>query len=143
MSKTVAVIGASSNRHKFGNKALRAFARQGYTRDSDQPERGGASKGIATYASVLDVPGPIDMATVYVPGHIGVTVMDDSREKGIPEVWLNPGADDDEVVRARAKALGVKIIQACSIIAIGETPWTVLTLPRRPAPAASLNLVST
>jgi len=30
MSKTVAVIGASSHRHKYGNKALRAFARQGY-----------------------------------------------------------------------------------------------------------------
>ena len=31
MSKTVAVIGASSHRYKYGNKALRAFARQGFT----------------------------------------------------------------------------------------------------------------
>ena len=31
MPKTVAVIGASSDRTKFSNKAVRAFARQGYT----------------------------------------------------------------------------------------------------------------
>jgi len=120
MPKTVAVIGASSKRHKFGNKALRAFVSQGYTVLAINPNEREV-EGLKTYASVLDVPGPIDMATVYVPGHIGVRVMDDIAQKKIPEVWLNPGADDDPVV-ARAKALGVNVIQACSIMAIGESP---------------------
>jgi predicted CoA-binding protein len=120
MFKTVAVIGASSKRHKFGNKAVRAYVSQGYRVLAINPNEEQV-EGIKTYASVLDVPGPIDMATVYVPGHIGVRVMEDIAKKGIPEVWLNPGADDDEVVE-RAKALGVRIIQACSIMAIGEAP---------------------
>jgi predicted CoA-binding protein len=120
MSKTVAVIGASSNRHKFGNKALRAFQQQGYTVLAINPNEK-TVEGLTTYPSVLDVPGPIDMATVYVPGDVGVRVMDDIAKKGIPEVWLNPGADDDPVL-ARAKALGVRVIQACSIMAIGESP---------------------
>ena len=120
MSKTVAVIGASSHRYKYGNKALRAFARQGFTVIPINPNEASV-EGLATYPSVLDVPGQIDMATVYVPGHIGVKVMDDIARKGIPEVWLNPGADDDAVL-ARAKALGVKVIRACSIMAIGESP---------------------
>ena len=120
MSKTVAVIGASSHRYKYGNKALRAFARQGFTVIPINPNEASV-EGLATYPSVLDVPGQIDMATVYVPGHIGVKVMDDIARKGIPEVWLNPGADDEEVL-ARAKALGVKVIRACSIMAIGESP---------------------
>jgi predicted CoA-binding protein len=120
MSKTVAVIGASSKRHKFGNKALRAYLSQGYRVLAINPNEEQV-EGIRTYASVLDVPEPIDMATVYVPGHIGVRVMEDIAKKGIPEVWLNPGADDDEVVE-RAKALGVRIIQACSIMGIGEAP---------------------
>ena len=47
--------------------------------------------------------------------------MEQLAQKGVPEVWLNPGADGDEVV-ARARALGLKTIQACSIIAIGESP---------------------
>jgi uncharacterized protein len=120
MPKTVAVIGASSHRYKYGNKALRAFISQGYTVLAINPNERQV-EGLRTYASVLDVPGPIDMATLYVPGHIGVRVMDDIAKKSIPEVWLNPGADDDEVV-ARAKALGVNVIQACSIMAIGESP---------------------
>jgi hypothetical protein len=118
--KTVAVIGASSNREKFGNKALRAFERRGYKVipiNPNEPE----VEGHKTYPSVLDVPEPIDMATVYVPVRPGVTVMEQLAKKGVGEVWLNPGADDDRVV-ARARELGLTIIQACSIIAIGESP---------------------
>lgn len=117
MSKVVAVIGASSNRRKFGNKALRAYARNGYTVLAINPNER-EIEGHQTYASVLDVPGPIDIATVYVQPDVGIAVMDQLAQKGVPEVWLNPGADDDEVV-ARARQLGLKIIQACSIIAIG------------------------
>ena len=120
MAKTVAIIGASSNRHKYGNKALRAFAKQGFTVLAINPNEREV-EGYPTYPSVLDVPGTIDMATVYVPADVGVRVMDDIARKGIAEVWLNPGADDDEVL-ARAKELGVKTIQACSIMSIGESP---------------------
>ncbi|HVL66838.1 MAG TPA: CoA-binding protein [Vicinamibacterales bacterium] len=119
--KVVAVIGASSNRDKFGNKALRAFERQGYTVIPINPHEQEV-EGHKTYASVLDVPGPIDMATVYVPVRPGITVMEQLARKGVGEVWLNPGADDDRVV-ARARELGLKVIQACSIIAIGESPY--------------------
>jgi hypothetical protein len=119
--KTVAVIGASANRAKFGNRALRAFERQGYQVIPINPHEAEV-EGRKTYRSVLDVPGPIDMATVYVPGHIGVAVMDDLAKKGVPEVWLNPGADDPQVLD-RARELGLNVIVACSIIGIGESPW--------------------
>ena len=117
--KTVAVIGASSNRAKFGNRAVRAFERQGYQVIPINPNETEV-EGRKTFRSVLDVPGPIDMATVYVPGHIGVQVMDDLAKKGVPEVWLNPGADDPQVL-ARARELGLNVIVACSIIGIGES----------------------
>jgi predicted CoA-binding protein len=120
MPKSVAVIGASSNRNKYGNKALRAFEKQGYTVFAINPNEREV-EGHATYASVLDVAQPIDMATVYVQPEVGVRVMDEIAKKGIAEVWLNPGADDPEVVE-RAQALGLKTIQACSIIGIGDSP---------------------
>ena len=120
MNKTVAVIGASSNRNKFGNKALRAFEHQGYRVIPINPTETEV-EGHKTYASVLDVPGAIDMATVYVPARAGVQVMEDLAKKGVAEVWLNPGADDRNVVD-RARALGLKTIQACSIIGIGDSP---------------------
>jgi predicted CoA-binding protein len=120
MPKTVAVIGASNDRSKFGNKALRAFEHQGYTVIPINPNVS-EIEGHRAYASVLDVPGRIDSATVYVPPETGVKVMEELANKQIAEVWLNPGADGREVV-ARAKALGLKTIQACSITGIGESP---------------------
>jgi uncharacterized protein len=120
MSRTVAVIGASNNRAKFGNKALRAFERQGYTVIPINPNEAEV-EGHKTYATVLDVPGTIDFATVYVPPRVGVPIMDQLARKGVAEVWLNPGADGAEVV-ARARSLGLKTVQLCSIMAIGENP---------------------
>lgn len=118
--KTVAVIGASSNREKFGNIALRAFANKGYTVFPINPHET-VVEGHPAFKSVLDVPDAIDMATFYVPGDVGVQVMDEVAMKGIPEVWLNPGADDRQVVE-KARILGLKTVRHCSIIAIGDSP---------------------
>jgi predicted CoA-binding protein len=121
MAKVVAVIGASSNRSKFGNRAVRAFRQQGYTVLPINPHETEV-EGLKAYASVLDVPGPIDMASIYVPPEIGEQVIGEIAQKGIPEVWLNPGAESDELI-ARAKALNIQPIIACSIVAIGENPY--------------------
>ena len=121
MNKVVAVIGASSNRSKFGNRAVRAFQRQGYTVVPINPHEAEV-EGLKAYASVLDVPGTIDMASIYVPPEIGEHVIDDIARKGIAEVWLNPGSESDGLI-ARAKALNIQPIVACSVVAIGESPY--------------------
>jgi predicted CoA-binding protein len=123
MSKVVAIIGASNNRQKFGNRALRAMQRSGYTVVPINPHETEV-EGLRAYASVLDVPGPIDMATFYVPPEIGERVIDDVARKQIPEVWLNPGADSDALI-ARARSLAIKPIVACSIMAIGQNPYAL------------------
>ena len=122
MPKIVAVIGASSHRHKFGNRALRAYVAEGHTVIPINPHEREV-EGLRAYASVLDVPGPIDMATFYVPPDIGERVIAEVAQKQIGEVWLNPGAESDELI-ARAQALGIRPIVACSIIAIGQNPYT-------------------
>ena len=60
MAKTVAVVGASNDRNKFGNKALRAYQAEGHTVIPINPNES-VVEGLKTYGSVLDVPGPIDM----------------------------------------------------------------------------------
>jgi len=121
MAKVVAVIGASSNRNKFGNRAVRAFHQQGYTVVPINPHEA-VVEGLTTYPSVLDVPGTIDMASFYLPPEIGLQVIEEVAQKGIAEVWLNPGADSEALI-ARAKALHIQPIVACSVVAIGENPY--------------------
>ena len=122
-SKVVAVIGASNNRQKFGNRALRAFREQGYTVIPINPHEVEV-EGLKAYASVLDVPGTIDMVSFYVPPEVGETLIGEVARKQIPEVWLNPGAESDELI-ARARALAIKPIVACSIVAIGKNPYSL------------------
>jgi uncharacterized protein len=119
--KVVAVIGASNNRSKFGNRAVRAFRQQGYTVVPINPHEAEV-EGLKTYASVLDVPGTVDMVSLYVPPEIGIQVIEEIARKGIAEVWVNPGAESDALI-ARARALQIQPIVACSIVAIGENPY--------------------
>lgn len=121
MSKVVAVIGASNDRSKFGNRAVRAFHQQGYAVIPINPHEQ-QIEGLNVYRSVLDVPGTIDMASFYVPPHIGEQVMDEVAKKGVAEVWLNPGAESDRLI-AHARALHIQPIVACSIMAIGQNPY--------------------
>ncbi|MBP1605846.1 MAG: CoA binding domain protein [Acidobacteria bacterium] len=116
----VAVIGASSNRDKYGNKAVRAYASRGYhVVPVNLHER--EIEGWPAYKSILDFVGAIDVATFYVPPHVGERVIEDVAQKGVGEVWLNPGSEGPGVLR-RAEALGLRTVQACSILGIGESP---------------------
>jgi uncharacterized protein len=120
MAKTVAVVGASNDRTKFGNKALRAFKEEGHRVIPINPHESEV-EGMPTYASVVDVPEPIDMATVYVQPEIALRLLDDFERKNIPEIWVNPGADSDELI-AEARRRQMNVIFACSIVGIGRTP---------------------
>ena len=120
MGKVVAVVGASGNRNKFGNKAVRAYRAEGYTVIPINPNEREV-EGLATYPSVLDVPGAIDMATVYVQPDVALRLLDEFEKKGIPEIWMNPGADTDEVL-AEGRRRKLNVIAACSIIGIGRSP---------------------
>jgi uncharacterized protein len=120
MPRRVAVIGASNDRRKYGNKAVRAFRAQGYTVYPINPHET-SIEGLVAYARVTDVPEPVEMATMYVPPEVGLTVVDDLARKGVTKVWFNPGSESAALV-ARAKALGLAPVEECSIVAIGDSP---------------------
>ncbi len=108
--QTVAVIGASTDPGKYGNKAIRAYLRQGWDvyPISVKAEE---IEGIRTYASVKDVPVHLNRATVYLPPKIGMQVIEEIAEARPDEVFINPGAESDELI-AKAKSLGLDPILA-------------------------------
>ncbi len=116
----VAVIGASSDRRKFGNKAVRAFAEAGYTVVPVNPAHT-VVEGRPAYASIGEAPGPIDMVTMYVPPEVGISLLEGIAEAGVTEVWLNPGSESAALLD-RARALGLSPIEACSILGVGMRP---------------------
>lgn len=122
MSKpTVAIVGASADRSKFGNKSVRAHLAQGYEVFPINP-KGGEIEGLMAYASLADVPAErLDRVSMYVPPAVGLKLLDEIAAKGCDELYLNPGSDSDELVEA-ARQRGLNPIVACSIVDIGESP---------------------
>ncbi len=118
---SIAVIGASSDRRKFGNKCVRAYLSRGYQVYPVNPNES-TIEGLSAYKSICDIPSEsIDRVSVYLPPAVGAKVMDDIAQKKVGEVWLNPGADGPQVV-ARGRELGLNIITDCSIVDIGISP---------------------
>jgi predicted CoA-binding protein len=117
---TIAILGASADRTKFGNKAIRAYLQQGYDVFPVNP-KGGEIEGLAVYKSLVEIPGHLNRVSVYLPPHIGLTALDDVVAKGCDELWLNPGSDGPEVI-AKARDLGLEPIVACSIVDVGVRP---------------------
>jgi predicted CoA-binding protein len=118
--KSVAVIGASNDRAKHGNKAVRAYLLKGYKVYPVNP-REEAIEGLKAYKSILDIQGEVDRATLYVPPKIGLKVIEEIAKKGVKELYFNPGAESDELVD-KARKLGLNPILACSILAVGMDP---------------------
>jgi predicted CoA-binding protein len=118
---SVAVVGASTDRSKFGNKAVRAHRGAGFRVYPVHPNAGRV-EGLRAYASLDDLPvDRLDRVSLYVPPAVGLGVLEQAARKEVGEIWLNPGADAPEVV-ARARALGLNVVQACSILAAGVHP---------------------
>ena len=118
---TVAILGASSDRSKFGNKSLRAHLLRGYDVYPINP-KGGLIEGLPVYASLTDVPVQnLDRISVYLPPTVLLPVLDQVAAKGCKELWLNPGSDSEEVV-SRSRELGLDPIVACSIVDLNISP---------------------
>jgi predicted CoA-binding protein len=118
--KTVAIIGASNDRSKFGNKAVRAFLQQGYEVFPVNPKEA-TIEGLPAFKSIADLPVRLDRVSVYLPPPVLLKVLPAIAAKGCDELWLNPGTESDAVL-AEAERLGLNVIQACSIVGVGVLP---------------------
>ncbi len=115
MTKTVAVLGASRDRNKFGNRSVRAHLRAGFEVFPINPHAIEVER-LPAYSSLRDLPpGPIDRVTVYLSPEIGIKLLDEIAARNPREVWFNPGSESDELLEAAA-LLGLNTICACSIV---------------------------
>ena len=121
--KTIAIIGASADRSKFGNIAVRAFLKQGYTVFPINPKES-QIEGLPVFKSIADLPVRPNLISVYLPPPVLLKVLPAIAAHGCDEFWLNPGTESDEVL-AEAERLGLNVIQACSIVGVGLSPEEV------------------
>jgi predicted CoA-binding protein len=118
---TVAIIGASRDRSKFGNKSVRAHQAAGYQVFPVHPKETEV-EGLACYPMLSDLPvKSLDRVSLYLPPAAALHILDQLADIEVGEVWLNPGVNDG-AVRDRAAKLGLNVIEGCSIVALGMSP---------------------
>lgn len=119
--RTIAVIGASSDRRKYGNKCVRAYQRAGYrvypvNLSEDEVE------GEPVHRHVGDVPADLDLVALYLPPPRTMKVLAEIAAKGAADgVFFNPGTWDAGVI-AEAERLGIRARRECAIVAAGFSP---------------------
>ncbi len=118
--KTIIIVGASNNRGKFSNKAVRAYRDLGWTVYPVHP-REKDEEGLPCFPSVGDVPGRAATMSLYVLPQVGIGIVGDGPAKGVRDVFVNPGAGNPELVE-EIRRLGMNPIEACSIVAVGKSP---------------------
>lgn len=116
---SVAIIGASKDRAKYGNKAVRAYFDAGWNVFPINPKEKQVET-LACYSSLASAPSA-DRVTLYVPPAVAVGLLKEIKAAGYQEVFVNPGVESD-VLFSEAEKLGLKLVLTCSILAIGKRP---------------------
>ncbi len=111
------MVGASADRGKYSNKAVRAYMQKGWEVYPVNPN-GGTIEELKVYTLIEDLPIRVDRVTLYVPPTTGVEVLPAVAALEPDEFFVNPGAESDELIE-RCKALGLKAVLSCSIVDIG------------------------
>jgi uncharacterized protein len=118
---TVAILGASADRAKFGNKSVRAHRRGGYDVYPVNP-KAETIEGLPAYPSLGEVPvNLLDRISVYLPPAVGLKLLPEIAAKKACEVWFNPGSESLELLQ-KARALRINAVAGCSIVDLGLSP---------------------
>ncbi|PLY00799.1 MAG: CoA-binding protein [Desulfuromonas sp.] len=113
------VVGASSNRDKYGNKVLRCYLQNDRVAIPVNP-RASSIEGIEAAASVADLPDGVDSISVITPPAITVQVVEEAIEKGIRHIWMQPGAESTEAIKlGEENGLNVIADGSCILVVLG------------------------
>jgi predicted CoA-binding protein len=117
-----AVVGASTNREKYGNKVLRAYMEKGLEVHPINP-KAEEVEGLASYAGLAELPVKVRGISVITPPKVTALVVEEAARQGVEYLWMQPGAESPEAVR-RAGELGLKVIAdgSCFLVESGVHP---------------------
>ena len=117
--KRFAVVGASTDRTKYGNKVLRCYLQHGREVVPVNP-KDATVEGLAAVKSLGDIHPRPDAISIITPPKVTEAVVEEAGRLGIHHVWMQPGAESDAAI-ARAKALGMNVIAGgpCLLVVLG------------------------
>lgn len=106
--QTIAVVGMSENPMRDSNAIARFLKRNGYRVIPVNPNLHGLAIGERAYASLMEVPEPIDMVVIFRRPEFTGTVVEDAICLGVRAIWMQPGAGN-AAAATRAQLAGIQV----------------------------------
>jgi predicted CoA-binding protein len=114
-----AVVGASNDRSKYGNKVLRCYQQHGLPVVGVNPKLTEV-EGARCVPSLRDVGPPAVAVSVVAPPAAAASIVADAQAAGVRHLWFQPGAEQEQAIAA-ARAAGIEVIAhgPCVLVALG------------------------
>lgn len=114
-----AVVGASTDRSKYGNKVLRCYQQHGHEVFPINP-KAAEVEGLKAYPSLAALPVKVRAISVITPPAATEQVVREAASAGVTHIWMQPGAESDEAIRT-AEAAGMSVIAdgPCLLVVLG------------------------
>ena len=116
--KRFAVVGASRDREKYGNKVLRAYLQNGLDAVPINPG-GGEIEGLASFPNLAALPEPVDGVSIITTPKVTEKVVEEAVRLGIKNIWMQPGAESGRAIEL-AEQSGANVIAGgpCVLVAL-------------------------
>ncbi len=117
--RVFAVVGASTDRSKYGNMVLRVYQQKGLAVYPVNP-KAREVEGLVCYPDLASLPEPVDGVSIVTPPAVTERIVEEAHEAGIERLWMQPGAESIKAVR-RAEELGLQVIAGgpCILVTLG------------------------
>ncbi|MFG0251566.1 MAG: CoA-binding protein [Phycisphaerales bacterium JB038] len=114
-----AVVGASTDREKYGNKVLRSYQQNSRTVYPVNP-KAAEVEGLKAYPDLSSLPESVHGVSIITPPKVTERIVEEAAAAGIKHLWMQPGAESEAAV-ARAQELGLNVIagDACVLVVQG------------------------
>jgi uncharacterized protein len=116
--KRFAVVGASQDREKYGNKVLRVYQQNEIEVVPVNPTADDV-EGLKAYADLPSIPGNIDGVSIITPPRVTEQVVSQAIALGIKHIWMQPGAESKAAIDLATHA-GANVIAGgpCILVAL-------------------------
>jgi len=114
-----AVVGASTNREKYGNKVFRCYLQNGHEAYPVHP-KAEEVEGRPCFASLGKLPEKVRAISVITPPPLTERIVEEAHAASVEFIWMQPGAESPAAV-TRAEELGMTVIAGgpCLLVALG------------------------
>ena len=112
----IALVGASNDRSKFGNRIYRDLISKGYNVIPINPKDENI-EGDKAYTSIQMMEELPDIVNFVVPPPIAMKVAQNAVELGVKYLWFQPGSESNEIENWLKDTDGIKyLINACIMV---------------------------